>query len=955
MRSSLSLRFSLSPPGTKPLDLRRHVGGILGTVLKQQTPSYERVERIRASCVSLRRGDSVVGLRAALSSELTELTSTPAELINVTRAFAFLLHMTNLAEDAEALASTRVTSARGTLTGALASVRLHGRTVEDAKAWAKLAHVSIVLTAHPTETSRKSILDTEQDISRALVARARAASSISPSSQALSAALFDKNHIDDDDALLLDAQIHRSILSLWTTAMLRTRKLAVFDEITNGVSFFKRTFLHAVPSLYLSLGRLLGERDLPPTLSVGSWIGGDRDGNPFVTADTMATAFELQSAVAFRHYGAEVHALGAELACSARLINCSDKVWALAAAAVGDNDGGFKLKNEPLSSTSDEPYRTALKFIYSRLAASSRVLAGTPLPRAPTRTSLPYHRPSEFIIDLIAIRESLEEAGIGALASGRLERLIAAVRIFGFHLAPLDSRQNASIHESVISELFTRAGVTNNYSELSENEKISVLRKELTSKRPLFSPFHGGPPSARLDSELGVMRAIATAHSRFGTHSIQQYIISNCGSYSDLLEAAVLLKEAGIIRVRTAVDGHIIESDIDIVPLFETIQDLKIGASVMRTAFADPLWSSLIKSRGNAAEVMLGYSDSCKDGGYLTSTWSLYDAELGLVSAFKDAHVTLRLFHGRGGSVGRGGGPSFEAILAQPTGACAGGLRLTEQGEVIASKYADPSLGVRALESILSASLEGALIDAEQLGAVAPSFHAAMDELSSVSFKAYRTLVYDTPEFLPYFHAATPLANITQLNIGSRPAARTSEGLARVESLRAIPWVFSWAQSRVMLPGWYGLGSAVKSFLAHGDGSQRLSLLRRMDKEWPFFRTTLSNAAMVLAKSDMSVAARYAELVPDEHIRKTVFNAIEKEHTLAISALLAIKGHKELLDDQPELARSIRKRRAYIDPLNELQVELIRANREGRATDTRSLRALHITINGIAAGLRNSG
>ena len=944
----------MPPPVT--FDLRRHIGGILGAVLRQQTTSFPRVERIRASCVALRRGHAPTGLRAALSSEMRELTRSDAlpELLTVTRAFSLLLHMTNLAEDAEALRA-HAPSARGTLTGALAAVRASGKTHADVSAWLCGARIAVVLTAHPTETSRKSILDAEREISHALVARSHAAAAEPPSQSSQSPSFSAPAAADaaaaapTAAAAALDASLYRSVLALWTTALLRNRKLTVADEIANGVSFFRRTFLSVVPDLSLSLGALLGEKDAPSALAVGSWIGGDRDGNPFVDAATLQTALQLQSSTVLAHYGAEVHELGAELACSARLVDVSDAVWELAARGLGSQGGGAALR---AGDACDEPYRAALKGVYARVAATSAALAAAPLPLAATRAAPAYASPADFIADLEAIRASLEGHGAGELAQGRLARLHAAARAFGFHLAPLDSRQNAAVHEAVVGELLARAGVEPAYAALDEARKVALLRAELASPRLLFSAFAATPPSPRLESELGVVRAIAAAQRAFGKGVVSQYIISNCGSLSDILEAALLLKEAGVVR---ASGGGAVAADVDIVPLFETVADLAAGADIMRRAFADPLYASLVASRGGAQEIMLGYSDSAKDGGVVASLWGLYKAELEFVDTFAKAGVQLRLFHGRGGSVGRGGGPSYDAIMAQPAGACAGGLRLTEQGEVITHKYADPTLGRRSLETVLAASIEAALTAPDRTGEHTPDFHAVMDALAASSLKAYRGLIYETPEFLPYFHAATPLDAIAQLNVGSRPAARTTGGLTKVESLRAIPWVFSWAQSRVMLPGWYGLGTAVEAFLAAGDRRERLALLQRMHTDWPFFASMLSNAAQVLAKSDLGVAARYAELVPDAHVREVVFGAIAREHAATVSALLAIKRHGELLDDQPALQLSIRRRRAYIDPLNELQVELLRAVREGRASDSRSLRALHLTVNGIAAGLRNSG
>jgi phosphoenolpyruvate carboxylase len=922
-----------------PLDLRRHVGAILGSVVREQagSRSFDTVERIRQASIALRRaGGSSPALRESLSKELRELTSgneAIPELLHTIRAFTFLLRVTNLAEDAAAPVRSAADASRGTLGGAVRMLTGKGVSRALIARWATSAKISIVLTAHPTETARKSVLDAEREILHALVARRRA------------------DDVGDDAAAVeLDEVLRAAIMRLWSTAMLRQRKLSVFDEIEHGVSFFPRTFFDAVPRLGLALEASLGTKDLPPLLTVGTWIGGDRDGNPFVNAATLSGALKRQAAAAFSHYALEVHALGAELACSARLVAFSDRVWELAAAGSGLES------TSAARATVDEPFRAALKAVYARLASSSAALAGAELERT-TSLSLPaYASSAEFVGDLVQIRESLAASGLSALGAGRLSRLIAAARTFQFHLAALDVRQNARVHEAAVGALLARAGVESNYVSLDEDARIKILRAELATPRLLDSPFIERDVSSSLSTELEILRAVRTAHVAFGIDSVPHYVISNCGAVSDMLEVAVLLKEAGVARMDTK--GALI-CDVDIVPLFETVPDLAGSADVMSAALTEPALASIIRSRGGVAEVMLGYSDSCKDGGYITSTWGLFEAEIKLVDTFAAAGVTLRLFHGRGGSVGRGGGPTFDALLAQPPGAAAGGLRLTEQGEVIASKYADSATGYNNLNSILAGALEASLGDAERLGERALKFHAVMRELSAISYKKYRSLVYETPEFPAYFHAATPLSSLAKLNIGSRPAARTSDDKPpRIEDLRAIPWVFSWAQSRVMLPGWFGLGTAISEFLGpvtSPERAARLALLREMDSTWPFFHSALSNAAMVLAKSDLSVARRFAELVDDDRTRELVWHEIQKEHTLSVSSLLLIKNQQQLLEDSPSLQISIRRRKAYLDPLCELQCELLRATREGRALDARSSRAIHLTINGIAAGLRNSG
>ena len=473
---------------------------------------------------------------------------------------------------------------------------------------------------------------------------------------------------------------------------------------------------------------------------------------------------------------------------------------------------------------------------------------------------------------------------------------------------------------------------------------MQVLAPREKSDRPDLRPHV--EYSERTASELAIVHAAARIHRRYGAAALPNYVISKCASVSDLLEVAILLKEVGLLQ------GEALA--VNIIPLFETIEDLERGAGIMDRAFRLPRYRAWLAARGGWQEVMLGYSDSNKDGGYTTANWALYRAELALVGVFREHGIKLRLFHGRGGTVGRGGGPSFEAILAQPAGSVTGGLRVTEQGEIIASKYSDPDLGRRNLETLVAATIEASFVDIEQLGDRADGYYAAMDALSASAFAAYRGLVYETPGFVAYFRAATPIAEIAGLNIGSRPASRTAS--MRIEDLRAIPWVFSWGQCRLMLPGWYGFGTAVDAFLArHPGGAEAgMALLSEMHERWPFFRSVLSNMAMVLAKTDLAIASRYAELVPEAAVREAIFGRIAGEHGRTLQHVLAITGHASLLEDNPTLARSIRNRFPYLDPLNHLQVELLRRHRAG-ATDQRMQRAIHLTINGLAAGLRNSG
>jgi phosphoenolpyruvate carboxylase len=510
----------------------------------------------------------------------------------------------------------------------------------------------------------------------------------------------------------------------------------------------------------------------------------------------------------------------------------------------------------------------------------------------------------------------------------------------------------------VIAELFKVAGLAEDYRQLDEHQKRALLSAELAQPRLLRSPYVSY--SDETVSELGVLRAAREIRIAFGDRAIRNYIISHTETVSDLLEVLLLQRETGLLRVLP--DGRL-ESGVMVIPLFETIPDLRHAPEIMDGWLSLPAVRDLVKHQHSLQEVMLGYSDSNKDGGFLTSNWSLYKAEIALVEVFARHGVKLRLFHGRGGTVGRGGGPSHDAILAQPAGTVNGQFRLTEQGEIIASKFSNPEIGRRNLELVVAAVMEASLRpdnnDTKQAQRLA-DFERVMELLSEYAYRAYRQLVYETPGFTDYFFAATPIAEIAELNIGSRPASRKSN--RRIEDLRAIPWSFSWGQCRLLLPGWYGFGSAVEQWMgddSHGSIIKKRALLRAMLKEWPFFSTLLSNMDMVLSKTDLALASRYASLVADKKLRHSIFARITAEHEKTVEALWLITGSRERLSNNPTLARSIKNRIPYLDPLNHLQVELIRRHRhqndQKREPDLRVHRGIHLSINGVAAGLRNTG
>jgi phosphoenolpyruvate carboxylase len=881
----------------------RLLGRILGAVIREQygqdpaslkrgQTDYEMVEGLRQLAV----GEHRMGAgEVPLDRRLSQLS--PHEVALLIRAFSIFSQLANIADD------HCVHCDKGP--GPLRELEHHTEVnAKNVRAYLSRALLCPVITAHPTEVRRKSILDRETDIA-GLLER-----------------LGDANlHEGEGDEI--EAQLKREIRTLWQTRMFRAVRIHVTDEIENAVAVFAHTFLTQLPLVKRRVARLYGmDGEVLPYLKPGSWVGGDRDGNPFVTAGTLEYALRRQGEVLLDHYLREVHTLGTELSLSDEFISISDALKELAASP--EHTSRHQM---------DEPYRRALVTCYSRLAATRKALTGRGPALQPLWEAAPYEKPEDFEADLTVIVDSLKQNGDADLADGRLLSLREAVGAFGFHLAIVDLRQNSTVHEEVIDELLVDAGVVDSYTGLSEQDRVALLLKELASPRLLRSPYRAYSETAQ--RELAIGDKAAELRRRFGEGAIANYIISRTESVSDFLETAALMKEAGLFAPGAG-------AALRIIPLFETIADLRASSEVMRAYFSLPAVRALLKEQGDVQEVMIGYSDSNKDGGYLTSNWEIRSSIARLTELGQEHGIAMRFFHGRGGAVGRGGGSSFDAIRALPCEASSTGIRITEQGEVVAAKYGDPEIGRRSLETVIVAALLAELNHDTDSADGEPAILLSI--MSDAAYRAYRALVYDTPDFDAYFRQSTPLPEISDLKIGSRPASRTHS--ARIEDLRAIPWVFSWSQARVMLPGWFGFGTA-----ARGMG---IAELRPLYKTSPFFRTTVSNMEMVLAKSSLAIARRYSGLVEDRELAGKVFAGIEEEWHATVDAVLNLTEQSALLERSPKLRNSIRLRLPYIDALNHLQVDLLRRRRAGDDSDGTS-RAIHMSINGVSAGLRNSG
>ena len=888
-----------SLPITQNADIR-YLGRLLGDVIRGYGGEelFQRIEHIRATSVSRHRG---IADSAALTPGLEALS--PDETLSFVRSFMLFSMLANLAEDRQGV--TR--EAGGDLRAVLETLARQGVSRVEAAKLLDQALIVPVLTAHPTEVMRKSMIDHRTRIAELMLLR-------------------DAGRAETPDGDVIEQAILRQIALMWQTRPLRRERLQVADEVATTQAYLRDVFLPTLPALYSRWERLLGHRPRS-FLRLGSWIGGDRDGNPFVNAESLQLALGKGAETALGDYLVKLHLLNKELSISSEMATPTAALKVLADRSGDDYEARI-----------DEPFRRAISGMYARLAATYQKLIGRPPARPGRLKAEPYQRPEELRADLVTLAHALNAHGAKLLASGgALGRLIRSVETFGFHLATLDLRQNADVHERVVADLLKVAGVETDYLALEEGARVGLLRRELASERLLASPY--ASYTVETTKELAIVHAAANAHDLYGPACITTYNISKSESVSDLLEVYVLLKEAGLYRPKATVPAAIMA-----VPLFETIGDLERSPEIMRAWLSLPEGKAIATAFGYQ-EVMVGYSDSNKDGGYLTSVWSLNQATRALAVVFADANTPMQIFHGRGGAVGRGGGSSFAAIRAQPQGTVQGRIRITEQGEIIAAKYGTRDNAASNLEAICAATLLASLEPPSVALAGEARFAEALRSISASAFNLYRGLVYGTDGFVTFFRQMTPIAEIAELKIGSRPAARTQS--QRIEDLRAIPWVFSWAQARVMLPGWYGTGQALHQFKDQG-------LLREMLEAWPFFRSTLDNLEMVLAKSDMGIAQHYSTLVQDRDLGQRIFTRIRDAWLTTHDAVLGITRQSRLLENQPALDSSIRLRLPYIEPLNMLQVELIKRYRGGE-TDARVRDGIQLSINAVATALRNSG
>lgn len=836
------------------------------------------------------------------------------QLEDLIRACSLFAQILNIAEDTHhqrrRLAHSQAKDSGKSFFGhTLTLLQQQGVSAEALQQQLDHTEVAAVLTAHPTEVQRQTILTLHRQIRTLLDQRTGQA---------------------DHSAARLQQQVQTILWTLWQTNENRHFKITVDDEISNGIMYFPLSFFSAVPGVYRKLEAALQvaypNTRLPDVLHIGGWIGGDRDGNPFVSADTLRTAFVQQVSAVFRFYRSQLYKLYEELPMSVRRVNVNQEVLALSAQSP-DTERAHE----------EEPYRRAVAYIIARTVATGRKL-GSGLGSLFGLLE-PYNRVEEFLADLQAIHSSLCDNGSRLLADGRLADLIRSASVFRFYLMPLDLRQHAQRHIDVVTELFAAAGLEA-FQTLSESEREQVLLRELSSPRPLLSPF--ADYSEATEHELAIFRAAADIKTQFGEDAIRQSIISNAENVSEMLALALIMKETGLLRLNGS--GQPL-SRLNIVPLFETIEALQDCIGVMDRLFTLPWYRSLLAGRDNIQEIMLGYSDSNKDGGYVTSQWVLYQAEQALVKLFAKHQVRLRLFHGRGGSVGRGGGPSYEAVLAQPAGSVAGQIRITEQGEVITAKYADADNAERNLETLVAAALEASLLPHR----TEEPDSRLMQTLSDAAFAYYRDLITH-PDFIGYFLQTSPINEIASLNIGSRPASRKT--LARIQDLRAIPWVFSWTQNRLMLPAWYGFGSAVEQLLRADTGN--LERLRHMVRHSAFFQAMLSNMEQVMAKADLDIARAYVDLAEHPQAAAAMFERIANEFSRSRHALLQLIEQDHLLTDNRTLARSLALRIPYLNALNWLQVALLSRLRQ-HPGNPQLIHLIHLTINGVAQGLRNTG
>ncbi|MBB6671250.1 phosphoenolpyruvate carboxylase [Cohnella nanjingensis] len=910
----------------------RFLGNILGDVLVHQggRELLDHVEKIRETSKAL-RAEFVPELYEEFVSAINNLE--PDIRHQVIRAFAIYFQLVNIAEqnhrirrkrDYERSAGESVQP--GSIESAIQELKEKNLPIEEVQELLSGISLELVMTAHPTEAMRRAVLDIHKRIANDMME-------------------LDNPSLTYREREKLREQLLNEVLTLWQTDELRDRKPTVIDEVRNGMYFFHETLFNVLPDVYEELERCLGkyypERKwhVPTYLRFGSWIGGDRDGNPSVTASITWRTLHMQRNLVIHKYETLLRALMRKMSFSTTIVGVSDELL----RSIEQERERVELKSVDRWTNDNEPYRVKLTYMIQKLQnMRDDKLKGT---------SQRYHAVEEFIADLALIDRSLRHHYADFVADTDLKKLVRQVELFGFHLAALDVRQHSKEHENAMTEVLAKAGVTENYAALSEEAKIDLLHKLLSDTRPLL---HENAELTDASKEcLDVYRTIYRAQEEFGRGCISSYLISMTQGASDMLEVMVFAKEAGLFR--RARDGSIV-STIQSVPLFETIDDLHAAPEIMKTLFELPVYRETVRAMGDLHEIMLGYSDSNKDGGMVTANWELRVALNDITAMAKKYDVKLKFFHGRGGALGRGGMPLNRSILAQPPHTIGGGIKITEQGEVLTSRYSMEGIAYRSLEQATSALVKAAYLAKQptQEQASDAEWAAILPEISETAQTKYQDLIFRDPGFMTFFKESTPLSEVGELNIGSRPSKRKNS--ERFEDLRAIPWVFAWTQSRYLLPAWYAAGTAFERFV--GGDPAKLETLRRMYREYSFFATLVDNLQMALAKADLLIAGKYADMIKDDEIHARIFTLVEEEYNRTTAILLQITGQNEILDNVPVIQESIRLRNPYVDPLSYLQVQLLTELRERRADgedDAELLREVLLTINGIAAGLRNTG
>ncbi|MCL7747528.1 phosphoenolpyruvate carboxylase [Halalkalibacter alkaliphilus] len=902
----------------------KKLGNILGEILVHHggISLFNKVETIREMTKNLRKDYNEQDYKK-LKKEISTLK--PPVRQQVIRAFSIYFHLINIAEQNHRIRRSREYQLQDdgviqpvSLESAMVSIKENDFSNEVIQKVLDDLSIELIITAHPTEATKRTVLEIQKRISKLLQE-------------------FDNPLLTKKERTTLEESLFNEVTALWQTDELRQRKPTVLDEVKNGLYYFNETLFDTLPDIHQDLEAQLDQHfpdhkwKVPNFLHFGSWIGGDRDGNPNVTPEVTWETLKLQRQVALKKYEESIIDLMKRFSQTTTRVDLCE---ALIDSVERDEQAYMETGEAwPIKS---EIYRRKFAVMLKRL-------------RQVGESEVGYQNAEEFLSDLILVRDSAEQHQPSNHKLKTIRKLIRQAELFGFHLATLDIRNHSGEHEAAVSEILKVVGIAEDYASLPEEEKVAILEQVLSEPRPLL--LLEEDYSKETQETFKVFKMIKQAHKEFGRRSIEVYLVSMTQSPSDLLEVLVLAKEAGIYRLHA--DGKV-ESHLHVAPLLETIDDLVAGPKIMKTLFEMDVYRNHIKERGNHQEIMLGYSDGSKDGGTLTANWKLFKAQQEIHNMAKEFDIRLKFFHGRGGSLGRGGGPLNRSILSQPSETLGDGVKITEQGEVLSSRYLLEDIAYRNLEQAASALLEGsakAHKNPVQGHFRDKKWEEAMEEMSQVSLKKYQSLVFQDKDFLKYFTQATPLNELGALNIGSRPMKR--KGSERFEDLRAIPWVFAWTQSRQMIPAWYAAGTGLQSFV--GQSAENLALLQEMYKKWPFFQATINNLQMALMKADLTTAKEYIHLVQDKEIGERIFNNISEEYKLTKDVLLQITGNEELLDHTPNIQESVYRRNPYVDPLNFLQVDLIQKMRESDENSEELLTEVLLTISGVAAGLVNTG